>query len=531
MNKVFYLRTFIVSILLTFGLNANAQNFKIIKTTKYDTIYFNNELFTIIKKDTIKGKAKFTCYYENTEAKYYSIVVKNYIDTNYNKPKTRHRINKFLGMQEVIVKEDMLYLKGDLIGYSKYDSIFQRYEITITKSGLSDKTFEKLELDLHEYYRKLTSKQAFIYIKTDYTEEIARINKEKARQEKERITRFYDFVFLSLKNPLQEIEGIYKSIDKGENFNYDIVILKSNNNSYSLESYILKSNDPEVIVGNRLITFIKTAEEDKFIMEYHLKSGKFEENKLAIFSGGIINAGVKSFVKMYPSKFENRAYNEIDTLVNWDASGSGVILNTKGYIATNYHVIKGAKKITVKIKNNKNEDVEFNAILIAQNENDDVAIIKIEDINYKPEHFNIKRIALSSEASFGQEVFTLGFPDPTKLGENVKLNKGIISAQEALNSKCYFQTDLPVWYGNSGGPCFNNKGELIGLVKGIMMDNKQKIENICYVVNSSCLYRLFNDELRQNNTIDLTNGSKTEVKFTNIVNTVLSNSAFIKIVY
>jgi hypothetical protein len=63
-----------------------------------------------------------------------------------------------------------------------------------------------------------------------------------------------------------------------------------------------------------------------------------------------------------------------------------------------------------------------------------------------------------------------------------------------------------------------------------MMDKNQKIENVCYVINSTCIYQLFNEDLKASNFLGKSKEKGQETSFTGIVNTVISNSVFIKVV-
>ena len=73
----------------------------------------------------------------------------------------------------------------------------------------------------------------------------------------------------------------------------------------------------------------------------------------------------------------------------------------------------------------------------------------------------VKPIKWNSSVSLGEKVFTLGYPISNKMSDNVKVVDGIVSGLNGREgNKAFFQTTLPVWYGNSGGPCFNSKGEI-----------------------------------------------------------------------
>lgn len=138
-------------------------------------------------------------------------------------------------------------------------------------------------------------------------------------------------------------------------------------------------------------------------------------------------------------------------------SGSGIIFESNGYIVTNYHVISGASKVTVKLSTGK----VFTAKLVAADKRSDLAIIKI-DANNLP----IVKFGDSSKVRVGDLAIAIGNP----LGEEFagSVTSGIISA---LNRKMEYdgaiykvlQTDAAINPGNSGGALCNENGEIIGI--------------------------------------------------------------------
>lgn len=138
-------------------------------------------------------------------------------------------------------------------------------------------------------------------------------------------------------------------------------------------------------------------------------------------------------------------------------AGSGVIVNKKGYIATNYHVIEGAKKITVRLRNGRSRS----ASVVGYDEGNDIAVLKIGGSGY-----TAVTIGKSKKVQVGDLAVAIGNP----LGQlGGTTTSGIISAldrQLSINDKklTLLQTDTAINPGNSGGGLFNGKGELIGLV-------------------------------------------------------------------
>jgi S1-C subfamily serine protease len=139
--------------------------------------------------------------------------------------------------------------------------------------------------------------------------------------------------------------------------------------------------------------------------------------------------------------------------------GSGFFFNEKGYILTNYHVVNGAKSISVKLKDQKDS---FPATFIGGDPVLDVAIIKIDSDKKTP----FIKFGDSDKARVGEWVIAIG--NPHNLDHTVTL--GIISAKgrpiTANTNNLYedmIQTDAAINPGNSGGPLLNIKGEVIGI--------------------------------------------------------------------
>ncbi len=138
-------------------------------------------------------------------------------------------------------------------------------------------------------------------------------------------------------------------------------------------------------------------------------------------------------------------------------NGSGVIISKDGYILTNNHVISGAEKITVRLRNGE----EYDAELIGKDSKTDIAIIKIDADN-----LSAANIADSSKTLVGDFVMAIGNP-LGKLGGTVTY--GFVSALEReitidSSTRNLMQFDAAVNPGNSGGGLFNVYGELIGIV-------------------------------------------------------------------
>ncbi len=138
------------------------------------------------------------------------------------------------------------------------------------------------------------------------------------------------------------------------------------------------------------------------------------------------------------------------------ATGSGVIISSDGYIVTNNHVVSGADELTVTLNDNR----EFSARIIGTDASTDLALIKVnaKDLPTLP-------IGDSDKLKVGEWVIAVGNP----YGLNNTVTAGIVSAKarslyaQQNGVESFIQTDAAINPGNSGGALVNTKGELVGI--------------------------------------------------------------------
>ncbi|MEA5018440.1 MAG: trypsin-like peptidase domain-containing protein [Erysipelotrichaceae bacterium] len=172
-------------------------------------------------------------------------------------------------------------------------------------------------------------------------------------------------------------------------------------------------------------------------------------------------------------KTEAAVYNNFMQQYVTSGSGSGVILTADGYIITCYHVIGNVSRIIVRLNNGE----EYEASLVGQDIDNDIAIIKIKATSLSP-----VVIGNSSLMVVGDTVVAIGNP----LGElGGTVTSGILSALDRKitidgTSMNLMQTNAAVNPGNSGGGLFNAYGELIGIVNAKTSGNS--IEGIGFAI-------------------------------------------------
>lgn len=141
----------------------------------------------------------------------------------------------------------------------------------------------------------------------------------------------------------------------------------------------------------------------------------------------------------------------------WTGTGWALL---NDHIVTNFHVIKGARTITVKgIGGNLNSSLK--AEVVATDEVNDLAILKVKGANIKQIPYSVS----TSPVEVGQEVFVLGYPMTDTMGEEIKLTNGIISSLSGFQgTQNNYQISVPIQPGNSGGPMFDSNGNVVGVV-------------------------------------------------------------------
>ena len=172
------------------------------------------------------------------------------------------------------------------------------------------------------------------------------------------------------------------------------------------------------------------------------------------------------------------------------ASGTGFLFSSKNYVITNYHVVEEASSILVKFVNWKAVKAE----VIASDKRNDIAILKLASA---PPLLTVPiKLGDSSSTRMGNKIFTIGYPASDIMGERPKYSEGVINALTgAGDDPTFFQISVPIQPGNSGGPLFNEKGEVIGITSASLsletVDAMGAIpQNVNYAIKSSFLKNL-----------------------------------------
>lgn len=345
---------------------------------------------------------------------------------------------------------------------------------------------------------------------------------------------------------LDPIEGAYsvEQVTKGWN-NYktfpDMV-----DNYYEI---IVKNGSKYICLGNPSTSFERIGDTNIYNCKFKLNSpdgdlwfsqrvvlqngALFTISKTMPIPENVVGAKYKltmTFIKDYPtaSIYEEaleseiqRRQQELDKKAEpTDWSGSGFALNN-GYICTNYHVVEGAKSIEI-LGVQGDFTVSYSAKIVVTDKFNDLALLQIDDSKFKG-FGTIPYKVKTSMAEVGEDIFVLGYPMTTTMGDEIKLTNGIISSRTGFQGDVsLYQISAPIQPGNSGGPLFDNYGNLIGIVS-----SKHKgAENVGYAIKASYLRNLMESSLTEN--VLPTNNSVSSLPLTSKVQKVKNYVYFIK---
>ena len=194
--------------------------------------------------------------------------------------------------------------------------------------------------------------------------------------------------------------------------------------------------------------------------------------------------------------YKSEVTKEVNTLKNkipvppapitYKSGGSGFIIDAKGLLVTNAHVVKNAKNIAVQNKSGNS----FNASIVYMDTDKDLAILKIQDENFKP-LASVPYSISKSSTDLAEPIYTLGYPR-----DEIVYGEGYLSAKTGFNGDSLScQISIPANPGNSGGPVINKQGEIIG----ILSTRETAAEGVVFALQARHIHKALN-ELRKDTT-------------------------------
>ena len=402
-----------------------------------------------------------------------------------------------------LINEDSVNFKNPCevlncyISYSWQIYIGQKISLDLTdckNSLLYHKIYEKSTMNLatHKYFMSgfekafgnLLNYKDYFYDST-LTPNSSVSNVEKIVSTEKDFKEYFD------NNKISLLEGIYKTFQGDPTTNYKFAIKKFDD---SYKAVILESNNFNWKIGDVKAILEPTSINSVFSTSWFMANKSKIETFSELEKGSILTVdlpnqdGTKrknTFIKTYPIVGSINSSNGkgIESI----STGSGFLLSSNGLIATNAHVVEGAKSIKVKFLG-ANGVITYNAKIELKDARNDVAIIKIDDISFKD--FESLPYSLEEKCNIGEKAFTIGYPLNDVMGTNYKLTDGIISSNTGVEDDIrYYQITVPIQPGNSGGPLFNKDGNIVGITSAKLNSKAvgTNVENVNYAIKIAYL--------------------------------------------
>lgn len=188
--------------------------------------------------------------------------------------------------------------------------------------------------------------------------------------------------------------------------------------------------------------------------------------------------GIKNSQHVLISKLGHNSNIAANRAVNF--GGTGFLIDSKGYLVTNFHVVDGADSVSVE----SNSGTVYKTTVVYKNQGYDLAILQIKDSTYHssgPLPYSFRRV----QPELGEQVFTLGFPR-----DEIVYNEGYMSSATGYKGDTInYQLSIPVNPGNSGGPVLDNQGDILGIISG----RQTQVDGVAFAIRSSYLVKALND--------------------------------------
>ena len=206
---------------------------------------------------------------------------------------------------------------------------------------------------------------------------------------------------------------------------------------------------------------------------------------------------VNKTIQSLDNKIDNVDKKKADITIVPKYNGTGFLVDMRGLMVTNAHVVKNSRNIFV--QNNKGE--QFKAFVVKLDIARDVAILKIDDEHFK-NTYSLPYGFRKTVSDIAEPIFTLGYPR-----DEIVYSEGYMSAKTGFNGDTLScQIGITANPGNSGGPVFDRNGEIIG----ILSTKEMQAEGVVFAIQSKYVLEtideLKKDSLYHNIKVPLTSG-------------------------
>ncbi len=201
--------------------------------------------------------------------------------------------------------------------------------------------------------------------------------------------------------------------------------------------------------------------------------------------GAVVNIHSERTVQAAPPAMDPNSVAPTQGRIN--GMGTGIIIDPRGYIVTNHHVVEDVNIIRVRLSDGTSQ----NALVLARSHEADLALLKIDVKRPLP----VMPLGTAQDLMVGETVVAIGNPygyEHTVSVGVVSATKRDVSLNKELSYKSLIQTDASINPGNSGGPLLNINGELVGVNVAI----RAGAQNIGFAIPVDQMIRVVSDMLR-----------------------------------
>ncbi|MBC7868289.1 MAG: trypsin-like peptidase domain-containing protein [Gloeobacteraceae cyanobacterium ES-bin-316] len=214
-----------------------------------------------------------------------------------------------------------------------------------------------------------------------------------------------------------------------------------------------------------------------------------QKNEIDVLSRAIKNLETKDEQQsreIYNIKYNIKKGSTTPAKITYTTGGTSFLIDAKGYLITNAHVIRNAKHIAVQNSNGK----DFTAKVVFTDVPRDLAILKIDDTAFKAP-LSIPYSIKKTTAEIAEPIYTLGFPR-----NDIVYGEGYLAATTGFNGDTLScQIAIAANPGNSGGPILNRNGEVIGVLSG----RQTAAEGVVFATQSKYIHQALS-ELQEDTT-------------------------------
>ncbi|NQZ71073.1 MAG: trypsin-like peptidase domain-containing protein [Lentisphaeria bacterium] len=257
--------------------------------------------------------------------------------------------------------------------------------------------------------------------------------------------------------------------------------------------YLTLNYSPRNFYVHRKLANILLKKADKKQAHYHMLASLYIFPSQPALIDELSKEGIKHPFKRAKKISIDQLYKDLAPSTAWVkhsfGSGTGFLISSDGIVMTNHHVINGGEKnLSIIFKDKEGKEQKFPGTVIASDPHLDIALVKIN-----LGKLAIKPIILADHKTVkaGMNAIAIGNPGMGAQILTLTITEGIVSSsKQNVGGQSYIQTSAAVNPGNSGGPLFNDKGQVIGMVT-----LKAQLDNVGFAIPTDRLFKFIEETI------------------------------------